>query len=436
MLISDITKNHIDTIQTFQWWIDQKRWSWKIQFVVLRDGSWYLETVISLTQDGKEWWVHSDQFDALKTCGLESVVSFTGKLVKHFKKEWQYELQVSSLEVLNVAKDFPLGQKEHGVEFLFDNRHLHLRTKKQRAILRVRDTIIHATYDWMRDHNYIKIDSPIFTPTCAEDSTELYSVTHTNGQEMFLTQSGQLYIEAAIHWHGRVFDFGPCFRAEKSKTRRHLNELRMMDAETAFCDNVMNMDIQESLIKFIMAEVIRVRSHELEILWRDISLLQKTVTEPFLRKRHTEVVQELQALGSDIKDGEDLGADDEEILMNQYDVPLFVTNYPKEIKAFYMPEDPAYPGTVKCADLLAPEWNGEVIWWSERESDYAVLKQKILDNGYELADYHWYLDLRKYGGVQTSWFGFWLERIVRWICGLHHIRETIPFPRYHNRKTP
>ena len=206
---------------------------------------------------------------------------------------------------MSVAHDYPLGTKDHGVEFLFDNRHLHLRSKTQWAIQRVRDTIIHATYDWMREHHYTKIDSPIFTPTCAEDSTELYEVEHTNGEKMFLTQSGQLYIEAAIAGHARVYDFGPCFRAEKSKTRRHLNELWMMDAETAFADYEENMKIQEDLIYFILQEVLRLRMKELVILEKDVSKL-RNIQKPFPRKLHADVIKELQTMGSDIKEGEDL----------------------------------------------------------------------------------------------------------------------------------
>ncbi len=328
-----------------------------------------------------------------------------------------------------------MGQKEHGVEFLFDNRHLYLRSKSQRAVQRIRDTIIHATYDRMRDNDYTKIDAPIFTPTCAEDSTSLYETEHTNWEKMFLSQTGQLYIEAAIAWHRNVYDFGPAFRAEKSKTRRHLNELWMMDAETAFCDNEKNMEIQEDLIYFVIQEVLKRNKQELEILERNVENLEK-IEKPFLRKRHAEVIKELQEMWSDIKDGEDLWADDETMLTKKYDQPMFVTNFPLDIKAFYMPEDPDYPGTAKCSDLLAPEGYGEVIWGSERIGDYEKLKQRIIDHGYDLKDYDWYLDIRKYGGVTTSGFGFGLERLVMWICGLQHIRETIPFPRYHNRITP
>lgn len=287
----------------------------------------------------------------------------------------------------------------------------------------------------MRNNDYIKIDAPIFTPNACEGTTTLYSVEHTNGEQMYLSQSGQLYIEAAIHGHGRVYDFGPCFRAERTKTRRHLNELWMMDTETAFCDNEQNMKIQEDLIYFIIQEVLRINKKDLETLERDMSKLEG-IQVPFPRKKYKDIVKELQELGSDIQEGQDLGGDDEEIIMNKYTQPIFVTNYPKEEKAFYMPEDPNDPGTVKCADLLAPEGYGEVIGGSERIGDYETLKAKILEEGFELKDWDRYLDLRKYGGVTTSGFGFGLERLVRWICGLHHIRECIPFPRYHNRITP
>lgn len=378
--------------------------------------------------------VGNEKFTLITSCGIESSIRLTGKISKHPRKE-EYELQTTDLEVITNTKDYPLGQKEHGVDYLFDQRHLFLRSKSQWAIQRVRDTIIQSTYVWMRDHDYIKIDAPIFTPTCAEDSTELYSVTHTNGEEMYLSQSGQLYIEAAVHAHKRVYDFGPAFRAEKSKTRRHLNELWMMDAETGFCDNEQNMKIQEELIYFIIQEVLKRNRADLEILGRDISKLEN-ISLPFPRKKHADVVAELQTMGSDIQDGEDLGADDERIYMEKYDQPTFVTNFPADIKAFYMPEDPANPGTVKCSDLLAPEGYGEVIGGSERIGDYETLKKKIVDKGYNLKDYDRYLDLRKYGGVTTSGFGFGLERLVMWICKLEHIREAIPFPRYHNRITP
>ncbi len=428
MLISKITSDHVDQEVVLKGRIVHIRFSGKIWFVEFRDGSGFVQCIIEKKVIG------DDAFEEIKSCGIETALEIIWNISKHPKKD-EFELQTTAIKIITKTNDYPLGQKEHGPDFLFEQRHLHLRTKKQRAIQRIRDTIIHATYDWMRDNDYTKTDSPIFTPNACEDSTELYEVKHVNGEKMFLNQSGQLYIEATIMWHGRVFDFGPAFRAEHCKTRRHLNELWMMDAETAFCDNNQNMEIQEKLIFFIIQEVLKRNKKEFEILERDSSKLEK-IQLPFARKKHAEIVKELQEMGSDIKDGEDLGADDEEMLMNKYEQPIFVTNYPKDVKAFYMPEDPEEPGTVKCSDLLAPEWNGEVIGWSERISDYDTLKAKILEQGFDLKDRNWYLDTKKYGGVTNSWFGIGLERLVRWICNLHHIRETIPFPRYGNRIRP
>ncbi len=429
MLISHIQQTDVGQSIDLQGWIAQIRSSGKIAFILLRDGTGYLQCVIELSSVGDE------VFNQLICCGIESAVALSGVVSLH-PKSGAFELQVKNVQVISQAKDWPLGQKDdHGVEFLFDNRHLHLRAQSQWAILRIRDTLIHATYDWMRAHDFTKIDAPIFTPTCAEDSTELYEVTHTNGEKMFLSQTGQMYIEAAIAAHRNVYDFGPVFRAEKSKTRRHLNELWMMDAEMAFCDFRGNMEIQEQLVYYMLQQILEKNKTELTMLGRDVSKLE-AITLPFPRMTHAEVVKKLQELWSDIKDGEDLWADDEELLMNTFDQPLFVTNFPLAIKAFYMPEDPDHPGTAKCSDLLAPEGYGEVIGGSEREGNYEKLKKKIIDRGYDLEEYARYLDIRKYGGVTTSGFGFGLERLVRWMCGLHHIRETIPFPRYHNRITP
>lgn len=430
MLIKHITANSVGQTITLQWWIQNIRSSGKIAFIELRDGTGYIQCVIEQKVIGDE------HFGQVTACGIESALELTGTVSKHPKYE-QYELQVSGFAILSQTNDYPLGTKDdHGVEFLFDHRHLYLRAKSQWAIQRIRDTIIHATYDRMRDHDFIKIDSPIFTPTCAEDSTELYSVEHTNGETMFLSQTGQMYIEAAIAAHRNVYDFWPVFRAEKSKTRRHLNELWMMDAEMAFTDFRGNMDIQESLVKYIVSQVLAKNSTELTILERDISKLEAVRDLDWPRITHEEIVRQLQGLGSDIQQWEDLGGDDEEILMNQYQTPIFVTNFPLAVKAFYMPEDLDHPGTARCSDLLAPEGYGEVIGWSERIADYETLRQKIIDKGYDLAEYQRYLDIRKYGWVTTSGFGFGLERLVRRIAGLHHIRETIPFPRYHNRITP
>ena len=427
-LIKKINADYVWKKVNLAGWIVHIRFSGKIGFVEFRDGTGYIQCIA----EEKNIW--EDKFNELKNCGIESSIKISGTVSKHPKKD-EYEIQTEDFEVISLAKDYPLWQKDHGVEFLFDNRHLYLRSKSQWAIQRVRDEVIHATYDWMQENDFTKIDSPIFTSTCAEDSTSLYETTHTNWETMYLNQTGQMYIEAAIAAHRNVYDFWPVFRAERSKTRRHLNELWMMDAEEAFTDNEWNMKYQEDLIYYIVQRVLKNKRAELEIIGRDISKLEK-IQKPFIRKTHAEVVKELQAMWSDIKEWDDLWADDETLLMNKYEQPVFVTNFPLEIKAFYMPEDPKHPGTAKCADLLAPEWYGEIIWWSERIWDYETLKKRILDHGYKLEDYEWYLDIRKYGWVTTSGFGYGLERLVMWICGLQHIREAIPFPRYHNRIRP
>jgi len=428
MLISHIWADNVDQEITLQGWIKHARGSWKIAFIELRDGSGFIQCVAEAKNLGEE------KFAELSSLNIESALSLTGIVSKHPKKE-EYELQVSSFHVYCATKDYPLGQKEHNPDFLFDQRHLHLRAPSQWAIQRIRNTIINATYQWFAAHDFIKIDSPIFTPSACEGTTELYEVEHVNGETMYLSQSGQLYLEAAISAHGRVFDFWPTFRAEKSKTRRHLNEFWMMDAEMAFVDNAGSLEIQEQLIYFIIQEVLRLHTNELAILWRDVSKLE-IIKPEFLRKRYVDVIAELQAMGSDIKEGDDLGADDETILMKKYDQPMFVVGYPSGVKAFYMKEDPENPGYVKNADLLAPEWVGEVIGWSERESDYETLLRKIKEHSLPVEFFERYLDTRKYGGVPHSGFGYGLERIVRWVCGVHHIRETIPFPRYANRIRP
>jgi len=345
-------------------------------------------------------------------------------------------MQIKKIEVIQQCEDeYPISKKEHGPDFLLDNRHLWLRSKKQWAIQRVRNTIINATYEYFSDNGFIKIDSPILTPNACEGTTELFEVPYFDEGSAFLTQSGQLYLEAAIMSHGRVFDFGPVFRAEKSKTRRHLTEFWMMDAEMAFTDHAGNMDIQEGLICHIVEKVLEKNEAELKILERDLEPLKK-VKAPFIRKTHAEVIKELREMGSDIGEMDDLGADDETILTKKYDKPIFVEKYPSEVKAFYMKRDPEDESRALCSDLLAPEGYGEIIGGSQREDDYEVLLKRIEEHKLDPKVFEWYLDLRKYGSVPHSGFGYGLERITGWITGIHHIRETIPFPRMISRLTP
>ena len=408
-------------------WIANFRSSGKIWFLELRDGSGFAQAVVNEAHAAPE---------AIAACvqlTLESSVKLSGVVAKHPKKE-EYELKVTSLQLIQRAEEYPIGKKEHGPDFLLDNRHLWLRSSKQWAIQRVRNTIINATYEYLNRDGFIKIDSPILTPTSCEGTTELFQIDYF-GEPAFLAQSGQLYIEAAIFAHGRVFDFGPVFRAEKSKTRRHLTEFWMMDAEAAFVEHEENLKIQENLITYIVHSVLEKNQFELKMLERNTTILERC-HPPFYHLTHAEAVTKLRERGSDIGDMDDLGADDETLLTELYDKPIFVEKYPAAVKAFYMKRDPSDPTRVLNADLLAPEGYGEIIGGSQREDDYATLLARMQEQKLPIEPFQWYLDLRKFGSVPHSGFGYGLERIVTWICGLKHVRESIPFPRLINRLRP
>ncbi len=410
-----------------QGWVYNLRSSGSICFLQVRDGSGFIQAIVNKSSVSAEVWQRAEQ------ATIESSVVLTGQISKHPKKE-EYELQVSDIKLVQVAEEYPIGKKEHGPDFLLDMRHLWLRAPSQWAIQRVRNTVINGIYEFLNQQDYIKIDSPILTPNACEGTTELFEINYFDWAKAYLSQSGQLYIEAAIFAHGRVFDFGPVFRAEKSKTRRHLTEFWMMDAEAAFVEHQENMKIQENLICFVVEKVLSQNQKELAILERDIEPLKK-IQAPFGRMTHAEAVKKLQGLGSDIKDSDDFGADDETLLTKDSGVPIFVEKWPAEIKAFYMKRDQS--GTVAlCDDLIAPEGFGEVIGGSQREDDYDILLKRIKEHKLPLEEFQWYLDLRKYGSVPHSGFGIGLERLVGWICGTHHIRETIPFPRMINRIRP
>jgi asparaginyl-tRNA synthetase len=414
---------------TIKGWVYNLRSSGRIAFLQIRDGGGFIQVIIEKSG------VSEDVWEQTKKITLESSVVVTGKVTPHPKQSDVFELQVSNLETIQLADEYPIGKKEHGPEFLLDKRHLWLRSNKQWAIQRVRNTVINAIYEYLNNQGFIKIDSPILTPTSCEGTTTLFEVPYFDLGSAYLSQSGQLYIEAAIFSHGRVFDFGPVFRAEKSKTRRHLTEFWMMDAEAAFVEHEENMQIQEQLISFVATQVVENNQSELAILERDIEPLKK-IKPPFLRITHAEAVKKLQSLGSDIKDKEDLGGDDETLLTKGSSLPVFVEKWPKEIKAFYMRRDLKNSDLVLGADLIAPEGFGEIIGGSERETDYDVLIERMKEENLPIEPFQWYLDLRKYGSVPHSGFGIGLERLVGWMCGTHHIRETIPFPRMINRLTP
>ncbi len=426
ILISDL-KDYVGQAVTLRGWVYNFRSSGKIAFWQIRDGSGFCQAILSSDELSIEMWQEASKVT------VETSVEITGMVTKHPKKD-EYELQAVSFAYYQIAEEYPIGKKDHGIDFLLDNRHLWLRSPKQWAIQRVRDTLIHACYDFMRQNNFTKIDSPIITANAGENTTDLFKVKYFD-ETTYLSQTGQLYIEAAIAAHGRVFDFGPTFRAEKSKTRRHLTEFWMMDAEMAFTDLNDNLDTQEALIRFMVKAVLEKNQKELEILERDITVL-KNIDKPFYRMSHEEAVKKLKELGSDIKDRDDLGGDDETILTKVFDNPIFITKYPAEVKAFYMKRDEQDETRVLGADLLAPEGYGEIIGGSQREDDYKTLEKRIKEFGLKVEDYQWYLDLRKYGSVPHGGFGFGLERIVTWVCGLEHVREAIPFPRTIYRITP
>lgn len=421
--------SHVGQTVTLRGWVNSARSSGKIVFLELRDGSGYVQTVAEKPS------LPAETVSALESATSESSVTVEGKVAAHPKKPGVYELHVTRAELHQRAPEYPLGKKEHGPDFLLENRHLWLRSRKQWAIQRIRNTIIYATYDYFRRQGFIKIDAPILTATACEGTTTLFEMEYHDLGKAYLSQSGQLYIEAAVMSHGRVFDFGPVFRAEKSKTKKHLSEFWMMDAEMAYCEHAQNMALQEELVRFIVTEVLEHNREELAIMERDVTKLEK-VKEPFPRITHAEAVKILQKNGSAIKDDDDLGAPDEAILANLYDVPLFIELWPAKIKAFYMKRAAHDPNLVLGADLMAPEGFGELIGGSQREDDFDALEHRMKEEGIPLEDYSWYLDLRKYGSVPHAGFGFGLERLVCWISGAEHIRETIPFPRMLYRIRP
>lgn len=401
-------------------WVANFRSSGKIAFWELRDGSGYSQAILNQADLSAEKWEETNKVT------LETSVKIIAKVAKHPKKD-EYELQVSDFEYYQIAEEYPITNKEHGVDFLMDNRHLWLRSSKQWAIQRVRNTLIQANYQYMKENDFIKIDSPILTPNACEGTTELFELNYFD-DKAYLSQSGQLYLEAAIFAHNKVYDFGPVFRAEKSKTRRHLTEFWMMDAEMAFIGLNENLKVQEDLIRFMVQAVLEKNKADLEILERNTKPLEN-ITKPFYKITHSEAVKKLQAMGSKIKEGDDLGAEDETKLTEAYDNPIFVTHYPAKIKAFYMKRNKDDNSKADCADLLAPEGYGEIIGGSQREDNYDILLERIKEHKLSLDDFSWYLDLRKYGSVPHGGFGFGLERIVAWVCGIQHVRETIPFPR-------
>ena len=416
---------------TLQGWLYNIRSSGSIAFLEVRDGSGFIQAVVSKENVVAEVW------ENVQKLTQESSLKVTGTVVAHPKKAGVFELQATGVEVLQIAPEYPIALKDHGPEFLFDNRDLYLRAKTPWAVMRIRDQVFFSIANFFREEGFVRFDTPILQPTSCEDTTQLFQLDYY-GEPMYLTQSGQLYSEAGIMALGKVYDFGPVFRAEKSKTRHHLSELWMMDAEAAFADQNMNMDTEEKMVKRIVKDVLEQCAEELKILERDTTLLQRVVNEPFLRFKHREIKKLLAEEGLAVDPLDDMTTEEEIYLGNKFQIPVFIEDYPFAVKAFYMKSYTDEDGVkrARCADLIAPEEGREIIGGSQREESYEVLLNEITARNYPKAEYDWYLNTRKFGSVPHSGFGIGLERTIRWITGVHHIRETIAFPRMLNRMRP
>ena len=410
-------------------WLYNKRSSGKVIFVILRDGTGTMQCVASQKDIGK------DLFERLERLNQESCLIVEGIVKKDSRAPGGYELGLTDCTIVSEAfDDYPITLKEHGVEFLLDNRHLWMRTPRQRDILKIRGEIIGACRDFLNQEGFVNVDAPIFTPSACEGTTTLFSVEYF-GEHAFLSQSGQLYNEAAIMSLGKVYCFGPTFRAEKSKTRRHLTEFWMVEPEAAFMQFDELLGLEERMVTYVVRKVLENCESELRELGRDPEDLS-VIEPPFPRITYTEAVEMLVQNGMDITWGDDFGAPHETEIASHYRKPVFVTHYPTKIKAFYMQPDSDNPETVLGADLLAPEGYGEIIGGGERIYDYDLLLDRIKQHNLPLAEYQWYLDLRKYGAVPHSGFGMGIERVVSWLCGLEHVREASPFPRMITRLRP
>jgi len=405
-------------------WVMTTRSSGKIAFVVLRDGTGYLQAVLSKKDVSDAAW------DAFGKLTQETSLEVTGTVRADPRAPGGggVELTAADLTILGPSPDFPITPKEHGTAFLFEHRHLWLRSRRQVAIARVRHEVIQAIRDFFYERNFVLVDTPILTGAIGEAAGHLFATEYFDLGTAYLAQTGQLYVEAAAAALGKVYCFGPTFRAEKSKTRRHLTEFWMVEPEVAWNDSDANMQLQEEFVASIVARALERRKTELAELERDTAPLER-IRPPFPRVSYTDAVEKLKALGSDIVWGQDIGGDEETLLAKQYDRPVLVYNYPRVVKAFYMKENPADPRTVLNNDMLAPEGYGEIIGGSQREDDYDKLLARIRAEQLPEEAYSWYLDLRKYGTFVHAGFGLGVERTVAWICGIPHVREAIAFPR-------
>jgi len=412
---------HVGQEVTLKGWLYNKTDKGRLRFLLVRDGTGVIQCVVFQKA------VSPEVFEAVDRLTQESSLTVTGTVRAEQRAPGGYELDVKDLTVVHLSEPYPITPKEHGTAFLMENRHLWLRSNRQHAILRIRDEIIKGCRDFFDDNGFVLVDTPIITPAACEGTTTLFPLDYF-GEKAFLTQSGQLYNEANCMALGKVYCFGPTFRAEKSKTRRHLTEFWMIEPEVAFAELEDIMKLAEGLISYLVRRVLDSRQEELKRIERDMSALEKVVP-PFPRISYAEAFDILEKEGTETARGSDLGAPDETIISSRFDRPVMVHRYPKEVKAFYMQPDPENPALAMCVDVLAPEGYGEIIGGSQRIHDHDLLLARIREHNLPIEAFQWYLDLRKYGSVPHSGFGMGIERVVAWICGIEHVRETIPYPR-------
>jgi len=418
--IKDLPRHEGETV-TIQGWLYNRRSSKKLHFLQVRDGTGIVQGIVSKSDAGDEL------FERAGEPGQESSLHVTGEVHADERAPGGVEMRVSALEVVGDSVDYPLGKQAHGPDFLLTHRHLWLRSRKQAAILRIRDTLIRAIRDFLHERGFVNVDAPVFTPAACEGTTTLFELDYLDDQKAYLTQSGQLYMEAAAMALGRVYCFGPCFRAEKSKTRKHLREFWMLEPEIAFAGLEEAIELCESNLRAMVERVLAENRDDLEALERDASMLEKAL-QPFVRISYEDAAKKLQEKTGFVP-GDDFGAPDEEALVEGLDVPLVVHHWPHAVKAFYMRRDPENPDLALGFDIIAPEGFGELVGGGERATDLAFLQSQIEAHKLPQEAFEWYLDLRRYGSVPHAGYGLGLERTLAWVCGIKHIRETIPFPR-------
>ena len=423
-------KKYVGKEIKMQGWVrNYRKASSKLRFIVFRDGTSEVQ-LIAFRPD-----LSVDSWDLVKSLTIETSVEVVGVAKPHPKRESEFEFHLTDLKIVGNSPDYPISKKEHGADFLLSNRHLWLRSKRQVALQKIRHTIYFGICSFLNEQDFVRFDSPIITPNCCEGTTTLFEVPYFDLGNGYLSQSGQLYLEAGAAALGRVYDFGPVFRAEKSKTRKHLTEFWMADAEASFVNHKQSMKLQEDLIRYLIKLALDKNFDELALLERDVEKLKKADASFFILT-YGKAIEKLQKLGFEIDYGSDFGAEHEKAITADSNVPIFIEKWPKQIKSFYMKLDQENPNLALGSDLIAPEGFGEIIGGSERETDYDLLKSRMEEENLPISDYQWYLDLRKYGSVPHSGFGVGLERLVSWISGVRHVRETIPFPRMIYRLSP